>query len=251
MRRDAEDVITRGCNPKRKRFKKQNEMLYKTRGIALSFIKYKETSIIARIFTDKFGIQSYIVNSVRSKNAKTKMALFQPLTILDLVVYHNKKKEINRIGEIKCSYAFQAIPYNIKKTTIALFITELLGQTLKEEGEHDEMFDFISDSIVTLDLVEENFENFHIRFMIYLCHYLGIRPESAKMILHDTGHSKQYNREFTDQLEQLLLSNYTQPVKLKKTERNELLAILIQYYQMHFDSIRDFKSVQILKEVFS
>jgi len=226
-------------------------MLYKTRGIALSFIKYKETSIIAKIFTDKFGIQSYIVNSVRSKNAKTKIALFQPLTMLDLVVYHNKKKEVNRIGEIKCSYTFQAIPYDIRKTTIALFITELLGQTLKEEGEHDEMFDFISDSIVTLDLMEEHFESFHIRFMIYLCHYLGIRPESAKMILQDTGHLKQHDPDFIEQLEQLLLSNYTEGVRIKKANRNELLAILIHYYQLHFDSIRDFKSVQILKEVFS
>ena len=76
-------------------------MLYKTRGIALSYIRYKESSIIARIFTETFGMQSYIVNGIRSKNAKTKIALFQPLTILDLVVYNNKKKDINRISERK------------------------------------------------------------------------------------------------------------------------------------------------------
>ena len=111
-------------------------MLHKTRGIALSYLKFKESSIIARIFTEAFGMQSYIVNNIRSKTAKSKIALYQPLTILEMVVYHNKRKEIHRIGEIKCSYIVQTIPYNIKKTSIALFLTELLNQTLREEGEN-------------------------------------------------------------------------------------------------------------------
>jgi DNA repair protein RecO (recombination protein O) len=226
-------------------------MLYKTRGIALSFIKYRETSIIARIFTDKFGIQTYIVNGVRSHKAKAKIALFQPLTLLELVVYHNKKKEINRIGEMKCAYTFHSIPYEIKKTTIALFITELLGQTLVEEGEDDALFQFISDSIIELDEMQINYENFHLQFMLTLSQFLGIRPESANMILHDTGHSKLYNQEFTEKLDCLLLFNYAHPLALKKAERHEMLMLLIQYYQMHFDSIRDFKSVQVLREVFS
>jgi DNA repair protein RecO (recombination protein O) len=226
-------------------------MLYKTRGIVLSHIKYKETSIIARIFTDAFGNQSYIVNGVRSANARTKIGLFQPLTLLDLVVYHNKKKEINRISELKPSFTFHSIPFNIKKMAIALFITELLGQTLKEEGEHENLFDFINDSIATLDMLGENYENFHIRFMLYLTHHLGIKPESAQMILHETGHSKSYNPEFKQKLDDLLGTNYNQSVKLHKSERNEILNVLIHYYQMHFDAIKEFKSVQVLKEVFS
>jgi DNA repair protein RecO (recombination protein O) len=226
-------------------------MLYKTRGIALSFIKYRETSIIARVFTDKFGIQTYIVNGVRSQKAKAKIALFQPLTLLELVVYHNKKKDINRISEMKCDYTFHSIPYEIRKTTIAFFITELLGQTLVEEGEDDSMFEFIHESIIALDMTKGNYENFHLQFMLSLSQFLGIRPESANMILHDTGHSKLYNQEFTEKLDRLLLLNYDHTLSLKKSERHEILMLLIQYYQMHFDSIRDFKSVQVLREVFS
>lgn len=225
-------------------------MLFKTRGIALSYIKYRETSIIARIFTDVFGIQSYIVNGVRSNKAKTKMALFQPLTLLDLVVYHNKKKEINRIAEIKCSHTFRSLPFNIRKTTIALFITELLGQTLKEEGEHAELFDFIAGSVMALDLQDEHIENFHIQFMFLLSRFLGIKPESAGMLLHEAGHHRHYDREFVEKLELLIHSDYSAPVALKKSDRNEFLTVLIQYYQMHYDSIRDFKSVPVLKEVF-
>ncbi len=226
-------------------------MLYKTRGLALSYIKYRETSIIARVFTDQFGTQSYIVNGIRSKNAKTKMALFQPLTLLDLVVYHNSKKEINRISEIKSSYTFHSIPFNIKKTTIALFITELLGQTLKEEEENEQLYNFISESIIFLDEAHEHYENFHIRFMLFLTYYLGIKPESARMILHETGHTKSYNPEFSEKLDKLLQTDYDQLLKLNKHERNELLTVLVHYYQLHYDSIKELKSLQVLKEVFA
>ena len=226
-------------------------MLHKTRGVALSYIKYRETSIIAKIYTEAFGIQSYIVNGVRSKNAKTKMSFFQPLTLLDLVVYHNKKKEINRIAEIKCNFVFHSVPFSIKKTTIALFITELLGQTLVEEGENEQLFEFLSDAISTLDLMEKDYENFHIRFMIHFAYFLGIKPQSGQMILYETGHAKSYNPEFSDKLEELINSNYSQVIGLNKKERSELLTVLVHYYQLHYDSIKEMKSLQVLKEVFS
>jgi len=226
-------------------------MLYKTRGITLSYIKYRETSIIAKVFTDQFGTQSFIVNGIRSKNAKTKMALFQPLTLLDLVVYYNRKKEINRISEIKSSFTFHSIPFNIKKTSIVLFITELLGQTLKEEEENEQLYNFISDSIIALDEAKENYENFHIRFMLLFSHYLGISPESASMILHETGHAKSFNPEFSKKLDLLIRSDYDQPLKLSKKDRNELLTVLVHYYQLHYDSIKELKSVQVLKEIFA
>jgi len=226
-------------------------MLYKTRGISLTYIKYRETSIIARIFTESFGIQSYIVNGVRSRNTRTKMALFQPLTLLDLVVYHNKKKEINRISEIKINFIFHSIPFSIRKTTMALFITELLAQTLKEEGENELLYEYLRDSISALDMLEENYENFHIRFMIQLTGFLGIRPETASMVLQDTGHAGSFNPAFTDKLNQLIRTGFNQPVQLNKNERNELLTVLIHYYQLHYDSIKDMKSLQVLREVFA
>ena len=226
-------------------------MLQKTSGIVLSYIKYKETSIIARIFTEAYGTQSFIVNGIRSKSAKTKIALFQPLTLLDLVVYHNSRKQIQRISEVKCQYTFHSIPYNIRKTTVALFLTELLSQTLIEEGENEELFVFINDSVKTLDLLQENYGNFHLRFMLYLSTHLGIKPESADMILSETGHAKSFDKEFAAKLNELMTTAYNDNVKMSKNQRYELLNVLIHYYQLHFDSIRDLKSVQVLKEVFS
>lgn len=224
-------------------------MLYKTRGIAISYIKYKESSIIARIFTEDFGMQSYIVNSIRSSSAKTKIALFQPLTILDLVVYHNKKKEINRISENKCSFTFHTIPYNIRKSSIAMFLTELLYQVLREEGKNEQLFGFVHESIVLFDKIKDDYENFHLQFMLLLSRFLGIRPESANAMMEEVGHKRKFDRIFADQLDFMLNSKYGEIQKIAKATRNEILVLILDYYRFHYDSIRELKSVQVLKEV--
>lgn len=224
-------------------------MLYKTAGVALSYIKFKESSIIARVFTESFGMQSYIVNSIRSKNSRTKIALFQPLTLLDLVVYHNKKKDIHRISEIKCSHNFHSIPFNIKKTTIALFLTELLNQALLNQDENEDLFQFLNESIQYLDVVEKDFENFHLQFLIRLCKYLGIFPQSGLSLLQEIGHAKNHDTQFVSQLDQLLTSRFDQHIKLTKQVKNDILKAMIDYYRFHYDSIKEFKSIQVLKEV--
>ena len=226
-------------------------MLYKTRGIALSYIKFKESSIIARIFTEAFGMQSYIVNSVRTKTAKTKVALFQPLTILDLVVYHNKRKDIHRISELKCSFNFHTIPFNIKKTSIALFLTELINNTLFEEGENEQIFEFIHEAIITFDGLTESYENFHLQFMLQLSRYLGIEPASAVGMLKEVGHAKIYDKLFIEKVDFFIQSNFERHYKLSKSDRNEILMLIIDHFRFHYDSIREFKSIQVLKEVLS
>lgn len=226
-------------------------MLYKTRGIALSYIKFKESSIIARIFTETLGLQSYIVNGIRSKNAKTKIALFQPLTLLDLVVYHHTKKEINRINEIKCSVSFHTIPFDIKKTSIAIFLNEMLHQVLINEGENESLFDFLFESFQFFDELNTNFENFHLQFLTQLSKYLGILPESGISLLKEIGHARAYDGEFASQVDHFIQSGYDQHLMLNKQTRNEILMAIINYYRFHYDSIKEFKSIQVLREVLS
>src|SRR5690348_13964376 len=130
-------------------------MLHKTRGIVFRFTKYGETSIIVNIFTELFGLQGYIVNGVRSKSNKSKIALYQPLTLLDMVVYNRVNANLNRIKEVKCLQPFQSISMDIKKSAIAIFINEVLNKTLKEESHAQEVFEFLFHTVSTLDEMKE------------------------------------------------------------------------------------------------
>jgi DNA repair protein RecO (recombination protein O) len=225
-------------------------MLHKTRGIALSYIKYRESSIIARIFTEQFGLQTYIVNSVRTKKSRTKMALFQPLSLLDLVVYFNKSKDIQRISEIKFLENLHSIPFNVRKISISIFIAEFLGKILKEDTENASLFDFLRESVLALESKANAFSNFHLTFLIKMSAYLGIKPLSAESMAHEINSPILGDEKRIHLLDSLLESDYSSEIQLAQKDRNLMLDTILNFYRYHFDYIGECKSVQVLREVF-
>ena len=229
-------------------------MLYKTRGIVLNFIKYRETSIITRIYTEDFGLQSYIVNSVRGSNrrGRSKISFFQPLTLLDLVVYHKKTAGLTRISDIRCAEPYQHIPYHVIKSSIALFVTEVLNKSLKEEEGNAELFAFIQQSLLVFDQMETGFENFHLQFMLKLSRYLGFIPQSAQDFfrqVYEFVGKPTITEEEGRLLSQLLESRYTEHTGVSRTIRQTLLDDLIKFYQLHVASFGEIKSLTVLREV--
>jgi DNA repair protein RecO (recombination protein O) len=222
-------------------------MLQKTRGIALSYIKYRETSIIARIFTSEFGMQSYVVNHVRSNKARTKIALFQPLTLLDLVVYFHPKKDINRISEIKSSFTFHSIPFDIKKTSITLFVTEFMNKILREEGANPSLYEYLENAIIAFDRMETGAENFHLHFLMKLTSFMGIQPESSRLMMDEVGILIRDER-IIDALQVFIDKDFTVVPKLSRNERNTLLNYIIDFYRFHLGGLGEIKSLPVLKE---
>ncbi|MGB5930624.1 MAG: DNA repair protein RecO, partial [Cyclobacteriaceae bacterium] len=165
-------------------------MLSKTRGIVLNFIRYKDTSIIVRIYTEAFGLRTYIVNGVRSSRGKSsKIAFYQPLTLVDLVVYNHDQRDIHRLSETRCSRTLQSIPFEPAKSCMALFITEMLVKVLKEEESNEELFRFIYHSVEMLDMMDSHYQNFHIQFLLKLSSFLGFGLTSEKEFFGQVHHS--------------------------------------------------------------
>lgn len=220
-------------------------MLHKTRGIVFRFTKYGETSIIANIFTESFGLQSYIVNGVRSKSAKNKIALFQPLTLLEMVVYNKENANIKRIKELKCVHPFQSLSTDIKKSTIGMFMIEIMNKTVKEESHTGDFFSFLFNSIQTLDLLEENVQNFHLIFLLKLSRYLGFGAHNVSEVL---GH-RMIGDDEEKLLAILLTLNLQESVKMTGHQRKNLLEVLLQFYADHLDYLGEIRSIPILREV--
>ena len=224
-------------------------MTSKTRGIVFRFTRFRETSIIVSIFTELFGLQSYIVNGVRSARASgNKIALFQPLTLLDMVVYHRENANINRIREVKCLYPSHTLSTDIRKASISLFICEILNKTVKEEAQSGEIFAFIFNSLLTLDHQEENYENFHLLFLIKLSRHLGFGAYTASQI----GGTRLQDPETGEVLERLLRAEYTTVVPgVKSARRREILEAILGFYAEHVESLGVVRSVQVLRDVLS
>jgi DNA repair protein RecO (recombination protein O) len=221
-------------------------MIQKTRGIVFRFTKYGETSIIVNIFTEVFGLQSYIVNGVRSKTAKNKIALYQPLTLLDLVVYHRPNANLERIKEIQCFHPYQSLSSDIKKSTIAIFINELLNKTVKEESHVQDLFEFLCDSLVAIDSLRTNIEDAHLIFMIKLSRYLGFGPQFANEIIG--GNLMDEGAEAA--LSKLITADYGQEILLSNAQRKNILDLMIRFYGDHIENFGEMKSLHVLRELF-
>jgi len=232
-------------------------MLQKTRGIVIHYLKFRESSIIAKIYTEELGIQSYIVNSVRSRKSKhNKIAFFQPLTLLDLVVYHRREREqLNRISEIKCAYPFQSIPFDVKKSGIAMFLAEIMQKALREESENTDLFTFIWESIIYLDQSPTAYENLHLYFLINLSTYLGFAPETGKEVFLQIEEHKNLlldasvRKQFEEGMEMLIHLPREELSKIPTNLRAGLIDYLLDFYRLHVANFENIKSLGVLREI--
>lgn len=238
--------------------------LEKTSGIILHTTKYSETSLIVKIITPDFGVQSYIVNGVRGKKSKFKAPVFQPLTLVDMVVSHTDKAKLQRISEINIHYPYNDIPYNIIKSSIALFLNEVLYKAIKEQHSDENLFEFLKNSLQLLDLNHHNCSNFHVFFMVQLSRYLGFFPEgqcTATTPLFDLlegrfvgslpNHPNYMDPVQSKLFNQLINGEYgtIHQLEIDKHQRRQLLQSLIKFYQLHITSFGEIKSLEVLEQV--
>jgi len=239
-------------------------MLHKTKGIVFHHVQYSETSIIVKIFTEDFGLQSYIVKGIRSKHSKTKLALFQPLNLLDLIVYHRENKSINYLREVKVAFPYHSIPVDMLKRSILLFLDELLVKAVKEESANKSLFDWLYHSLTWLDLSDKNLVNFHLIFTLQLTRMLGFYPKrntdndwrvfdlrEGNFSKKTPEHPEYISGEIAQKLANLLETTLETPanLQLSTAERRQLLDTLLAYYRLHIPSFGELKSVKVLKEI--
>lgn len=220
-------------------------MLYKTPGVVFRLTNYGETSIIVNIFTGAFGLQSYIVNGVRGRSKKTSLALYQPLTLLDLVVYHRENASIMRIKDVKCIHPYQNFSSDFKKSTIALFLNEIVNRTIKEQSHAQDLCAFLIQSFINLDLQRTGVENFHLIFLIHLSQHLGFRPSEVG----ELSGGWMADDEEEKILSKLLTANYSDVIPMNHIQRKNILDILLRFYVLHSENFGELKSLSVVREI--
>lgn len=237
-------------------------MLLKTRGIVLSYLKYRETSIIARVYTERLGVQTYIVNSVRKAKPPGRIALFQPFTLLELVAYVARNSGgLTRLAEFRCAEPFQTLPYEVAKSSVVLFLSEVVSRAVREEEQNEPLFAFLHDSILAFDQQAAGGENFALVFLLQLATYLGFGVSAGGELTDQVimaGHAPTAQgtvgpatlrlREFDGYLDELLRDPASSTIPNGRV-RNELLHVLIRYYQLHVEQMGEIRSLDILSQV--
>lgn len=244
------------------------ERLHKTKGIVLRTVKYGETSVIVLVFTEKFGIQSYLVNGVRvsSKKGSGKATHFQPAAILDMVAYHHELKQLQRLREFKWGYLYRNIFSDVKKNAVAIFMVELLTRCLKQPETNTDLFHFTEDAFMSLDESNETVTaNFPLYFALHLAVLLGFRMNDNHSVRNpffdlqdgnfvaDKPHHPYFledrHAEITSHLLKVMLPGELEEVKLHQDIRRSLLKAYETFYALHLSDFGTLKSLPVLREI--
>ncbi len=238
-------------------------MQAKTEGIVFRTIKYSETSVIAGIYTEQFGLQSYIINSVRGKGkSNSKSSALAPLSVLNMEVYKKENKNINRIKSFEPAVVFKQIPFDVVKSSLVLFLAEVLSRSVVEEECNEQLYQFLKNSIVELDATK-NPSGFHLHFLARLTNFLGFTPHgiysdgTPEFNLADGSFVKSVsvlqpsflNGENAKRFSDLFFNNTE--LQLNKKSRKELLSALLEYYRLHVSGFNILKSLKVIEQVFA
>ena len=237
-------------------------MLVKTKAIVLSSLKFQEKSLIVKCFTESDGLKSYFVqNAFSAKKSTQKIAYFQPLTILEIEANHKNKGTLEHFKEIRLAHSYYSINTNIVKSTIVIFLSEILHHAIKEEEKNQNLFSFLETALLWLDAHEEA-TNFHLILMMEMTKFLGFYPDVSEIDFHFFDVKEGFFTPF--QSVNTLSAHETQLFKRlielkfdsnQKTftgiERQILLKILLDFYILHLEGFKKPKSLEVLKEVFS
>jgi DNA repair protein RecO (recombination protein O) len=240
-------------------------MLCKSRAIVLKTIKYSETSLVVKAYTEQFGLKSFLVRSVRKKHAKNSSNLFQPLNIIEFVFPEKHNTSLIIPKEIASGYSFRTIPFDLYKSSVILFMNELIYRSVHEEEANPELFMFLHDSIVCIDSNPNRISNSHLVFSFQLTKYLGFfplggfTPQKPYFLLREGVFSKyspeddfSLNQDESKLLDSLLNSDLEDChlIEISGTARNRMLEIIILYYQLHLIGFGEIKSLDVLNQVF-
>jgi DNA repair protein RecO (recombination protein O) len=236
-------------------------MLVKTKAIVISSIKYQEKSLIVKCFTQAAGLKSYFVqNAFSNKKSTQKIGYFQPLTILEIEGNHKNKGALEYFKEIKLSTTYQTINTNIFKSTIAIFVSEMLHNVIQEEGENKDLFSFLENALLWLDTHADT-SNFHLILLLETTKYLGFYPEKGNTDLKFFDLSEgvfsshqgitSLSEQDTHLFKRLLDLKFDSNQRIfSSNERQILLKTVLNYYNFHVEGFKMPKSLEVLTEIY-
>jgi DNA repair protein RecO (recombination protein O) len=235
-----------------------------TKAIVLHSLKYGDTSLIVKCYTEQEGIKSYIIKGIlKAKKGGIKIAYFQPLTQLNLVANHSTKSSLHTLKEVRILHPYQTIYRDIVKQSVVLFISEVLSNSIQEEEKNTDFYNYLEAGLTWLDM-HDKISNFHLLFLLNAARFLGFYPDTTKIknnsfdLLNGnfeasvtTKNSISGNELY--QFKKLLGINFDtiENVSFSKKERQLVLQIIIRYFELHLDGFRKPKSLQILETVFN
>jgi DNA repair protein RecO (recombination protein O) len=239
-------------------------MQLKTKAIVISNVKFGEADLIVKCFTLEKGVVSFMLKGIRkSKKGRMRVSLFQQLTLLEIEATYKENKNLQYLKEVKIDYPLQTLHTDIFKSTIVMFLAEVLKSSIQEEEKNERLFQFLKESLIYLDQVD-SIKNFHLHFIVKLTSFLGFSPDQSSTdfpyfdMLNGVFQLKEYNTYSFNNTNSVLLKelikleNYggAENLKLNQERRKSFLDFMMLYYELQLQGFRKPKSLEVLQQLF-
>jgi DNA repair protein RecO (recombination protein O) len=239
-------------------------MQLKTKAIVISNVKFGEADLIVKCFTLEKGVVSFMLKGIRkSKKGRMRVSLFQQLTLLEIEATYKENKNLQYLKEVKIDYPLQTLHTDIFKSTIVMFLAEVLKSSIQEEEKNESLFQFLKESLIYLDQVD-SIKNFHLHFIVKLTSFLGFSPDQSSTdfpyfdMLNGVFQLKEYNMYSFNNTNSVLLKeliklenyNEAENIKLNQERRKSFLDFMMLYYELQLQGFRKPKSLEVLQQLF-
>lgn len=239
-------------------------MLSTTNAVVLSKIKYRDNDLIVKCYTQEHGVISFLVRGVlKSKKSNTKAAYFQLLSQIQVVFNYTKNRSLYTLKEVKSNAIYTSLHSHILKSSVVMFLSEILATTLQEEEKNEALYSYLETTLLWFD-ADNTYANFHLLFLLKLTKYLGFYPDISKIDytyfnLEDGSFQMKDFGKYSISGENLtLLKSFLgikfdalHTIKINAQKRQSFLNMILLYFELHLGSFRTPKSLQIFNQVFN
>ena len=215
-------------------------MNHRTQLIILNTTKVGERSLVLHALSPDWGRHSFITSVPKGG----RLALFQPLSVLDAEVSENPRSELWRVHGLSAKHPLSGIRTSPSKNAMILFMSEVLWRTLRDGTREDGLFEWCERSILTLEALEGDYANYHLRFLLEFAGALGFSPSLEDLMPFADTH--------LEELRALLRSDFgaCMLVPLNGAARNEIAELLLRYIGYHAETRIEARSLRVLRELF-
>jgi len=238
-------------------------MLVSTKAIVISKIKYNDNDLIVKCYTASCGVKSYVIkNALKSKKGKLKPAYFQLLTLLEIEAEHKDNRSLHYFKEVRLYKSYESLHTNIFKSTVLLFLAEVLSMILNEEEANPTLFEYLETTLLWFDTVEKT-GTFHQQFLMGLTKFLGINPDTTNGYLPyfnlENGNFQLQNGAHCvtgsklELLKPFLGTKFdtTLNQELNSLQKHELLNMILDYFKLHLHAFKHPRSLTVLNQVYN
>lgn len=234
-------------------------MHYTTAGIVLGKIRYQEKNLIVKCYTQSFGIVSYFVRNALGNSKKNHLiSYFQPLSLIKITGNYKGKGHLEYFSEVRMHHPQISIPMDYNKSTVALFLSEVLMHTIKESDTNTNLYTYLETALLWFD-THDFHPDFHLMVMMQISKYLGFYPEMKsdngylsprEGIFSSQIHSESFNLTESRLFIRLMRTKMISETQFSQSERRQLLQLLLTYYSYHIPNFSKISSLDILMNMY-